>query len=45
MNRRDVLLAAVAGVAGLLRSSRAVAGPAGVRVAGTKEMRGTGEDA
>ena len=28
MNRRDVLLAAVAGIAGLLRGSRAAAGPA-----------------
>jgi hypothetical protein len=27
MNRRDVLLAAVAGIAGLLRTSRAAAGP------------------
>ena len=52
MNRRDMLLAAVAGIAALLRSSRAAAGPApagrapagssGVRVVVTKEMLGAG---
>ena len=47
MNRRDVLLAAAAGVAGFLRSpgaaaGAATAGPAGVRVVVTKEMRGAG---
>lgn len=42
MNRRDLLLGAVAGIAGFLPSSRAAAGANGTRVVVTKEMLGAG---